>query len=130
MRIQLLNLRKILSRPSTLAEVEVEAEVEEDKEVVEEEIPTKANNKIRILMTQIGVHVEEEIFEAGGVREDVEIIKEMMQMQIIVVVGHVENQATLKGIAHGKIKAIGGNKITMYPAGIRMIQRGYLFCSI
>ena len=52
MRIQLLNLRKILSGPSTLAEVEVEAEVEEDKEVVEEEIPTKANNRIRSLMTQ------------------------------------------------------------------------------
>ena len=34
-------------------------------------------------------------------------------MQITMVVGHVENHATLKGIAHGKIKAIGGNKITM-----------------
>ena len=65
--------------------------MEEDKEVVEEEIPTKANNRIRSLMTQIGVHVEEEIFKTGGVREDVEIIKEMMWMQIIVVVGHVEN---------------------------------------
>ena len=58
-----------MSRPSTLAEVEVEAEVEEDKEVVEEEIPTKANNRIKSLLTQIGIHVEEEIFEAGGARE-------------------------------------------------------------
>ena len=71
-------------------------------------------------MTQTGVHVEEEIFEAGGVREDVEIIKEMMQMQIIVAVRHVENQATLKGITHGKIKAIGGNKIIMHLAVSRM----------
>ena len=74
-----------------MAEVEVEAKVEEDKEVVEAKIPTKVNNRIRSLMTQTGVHVEEEIFEAEGVREDVEIIQEMMQMQIIVVVGHVEN---------------------------------------
>ena len=91
MRIELLNLRKILSRPSTLVEVEVEVKVEEDKEVVEEETPTKANNRIRSLMTQIGVHVEEKNFEARGVREDIEIIKEMMWMQITVVVGHVEN---------------------------------------
>ena len=89
--IQLLNLKKILSEPSTLEEVEVEVEVEEDKEVVEAEIPTKANNRIRSLMTQTGVHVEEEIFEVGEVKEDVEIITEMMWMQIIVVVGHVEN---------------------------------------
>ena len=113
-----------------MVEVEVEAEVEEDKEVVEAEIPTKANNRIRSLMTQTGVHVEEEIFKVGGVKEDVEIIKEMMRMQTTVVVGHVENQATLKGIAHGKIKAIGGNKIIMHLAVIRMIQRDYLLCSI
>ena len=106
MRIQLLNLRKILSRPSTLEEVEVEAKVEEDKEVVGVEIPTKANNRIRSLMTQTSVHMEEKIFKARGAREDIEIIKEMTWMQTIVVVGHVENQATLKGIAHGKIKTI------------------------
>ena len=74
-----------------MEEVEVEAKVEEDKEVVEIEIPTKANNRIRSLMTQIGVHMEEEIFEARGAREDVEVIKEMMRVQITVVVGHVEN---------------------------------------
>ena len=119
--MQLLNLRKILSRPSTLVEVEVEAKVEEDKEVVEAKIPTKANNKIRSLMTQTGVQMEEEIFEARGAREDVEIIKEMIQMQITMVVGHVENQATLNGIAHGKIKVIGGNKITMHLAIVKMI---------
>ena len=121
MRIQLLNLRKILSRPSALVEVEVEVEVEENKEVVEAKIPTKANNGIKSLMTQTGVHVEEKIFEAGGAREDIEAIKETMWMQTIVVVGHVENHVTLKGIAHGKIKAIGGNKITMHLAIIKMI---------
>ena len=121
MRIPLPNLRKILSKPYILAKVDVEAKVEEDKEVVEAEIPTKANNTIRSLMTQTRVHVEEEIFEAGGAREDIEIIKEMMQMQITVVVGHVENQVILKGIAHGKIKAIGGNKITMHLVVIKMI---------
>ena len=68
--------------------------------------------------------------EARRVKEDVEIIKEMTRMQIIVVVGHVENQATLKGIAHGKIKAIGGNKITKHLVVIKMIQRGYLLCNI
>ena len=130
MRIQLLNLRRILSRSSTLVEVEVEEEVEEDKEVVEVEIPTKANNRIKSLMTQTGVHMEEEIFEAGGAREDTKIIKEMMWMQTTMVVGHVENQATLKGIAHGIIKAIGGSKITMHPVVIKMIQRGYLLCNI
>ena len=91
MRIQLLNLRKILSRPSALAKVEVEAKVEQDKGMVEAEIPTKANNTIKSLMTQTGVQMEEDIFEAGGAREDIEIIKEMMRMQTIVVVGHVEN---------------------------------------
>ena len=124
MRIQLLNLRKILNKPSTLVEVEVEAKVEENKEVVEARTPTKANNKITKLLTQTGIHMEEEIFEARGAREDVEIIKEMIQMQITMVVGHVENQDTLKGIAHGKIKAIGGNKITMHLVVIKMIQRG------
>ena len=52
MRIQLLNLRKILSRPSTLAKVEVEAKPKEDKKVVEAKIPTKANSRIKSLMTQ------------------------------------------------------------------------------
>ena len=57
----------------------------------------------------------------GEAREDVKVIKEMMWMQTIVIVEHVENQATLKGIAHGKIKAIGGKNITMHLAIIKII---------
>ena len=53
-----------------------------------------------------------------------------MQMQTTMVVGHVANQTTLKGTAHGKIKEIGGNKITMHLAVIKMIQRVYLVCNI
>ena len=84
MRIQLLSLRKILSRPSTLAEVEVEAEVEEDKEVVEAKIPTKANRVTKILMTQIEARKEEVTFVAGGAKEDAKIKENLIQMQIVV----------------------------------------------
>ena len=74
----------IWNSPSILVEAEVEAKV------VEAKIPTKDNNKIKSLMTQIGLHVEEEIFKVGEAREDKEIIKEMIRMQITMVVGHVK----------------------------------------
>ena len=85
----------ILNRSSFLAEAEVEAEVVVDKEAVEVETLTKANRVIRSLMTQTGVYMKEEIFKAGRVREDIEIIKQMMRMQITMVVEHVENKAGL-----------------------------------
>ena len=119
-----------MSRPSTLVEVEVEAKVEEDKEVVEAEIPTKTNNRSKSLMTQTTVNVEEEIFKVGGVKEDVEVIKGMMQMLVIMVAGIVAVQTTLQGISQHQIRAIDDNKITMHQAIIRMIQRGYLLCNI
>ena len=129
MRIQLLNLRKILRKPFTLVEVEVEVKVKEDKEVVEVEIPTKASNKIMSLMNQIEAHMEEETLKAGGTRENTKIIREVMWMQTIVVAGHVVKHTTLKETAHGKIREIGSNKIIMHPAAIRTIQRGYLLCN-
>ena len=79
-------------------------------------------------MIKIEAHVEEELFEEGGAKEDVKIIKGMMQ--IIVVTGIVANQTTLQGISHNQIKAIDDNKITMHMPIIRMIQRYYLSCSI
>ena len=45
---------------------------------------TKANSKIKRVMIQTKAHVEEEIFEEGGAKEDVEIIKGMMRMLVIV----------------------------------------------
>ena len=72
--IQHLSLKKkVLNRPSILAEAEVEAEVVEDKEAVEAEIPTKANGAIRSLMTQTGAREEEVTLVAGGAREDAKI---------------------------------------------------------
>ena len=95
--------------------------MEEDKEVVKEKTLSKASSKIKRIMIQIEAHVEEEIFKEVGAKEDAKIIKGMMQM--IVVVGIVADQTTLKGIAHNKVKAIDDNKKTMHLAIIRMIYR-------
>ena len=125
--IQHLSLKKaVLNRPSILAEEEVEAEVVEDKEAVEAEIPTKANTAIRSLMTQIGAREEEVTLVAGGAREDA---RSLIRMQTVVA-GHVESQTIMKETVLGKNKETEGSRVIMHPAAIRMIQRGFLLCSI
>ena len=56
--------------------------------------------------------MEEKSFEEGGAKEEVKIIKEMMQ--IIVVARILIEQTTLQGIAQHQIKAIDDNKTTMH----------------
>ena len=80
----------ILNRPSLLAEAEVEAEVVVDKEVVEAEIPTKANKVTKSLMTQIEARKEEVTLMEGGAKEDAEIKENLIRMQTVVA-GHVES---------------------------------------
>ena len=88
MRIHPLNLTTtILNKLSTQAKVEAKAKVEEDKEVAEAKNLTKSNNKIKRITIQSEAHMEEEIFEEGGSKEDTKIIKGMMQ--IIAVAGIV-----------------------------------------
>ena len=67
-----------------MVEVEAKAKVAKDKAVIEAKIPTKVNkNKFKSLITQIGAHVEEENIKEGGTKEDVDIIKEMMQIIVV-----------------------------------------------
>ena len=88
MRIHPLSLTTtILNRLSTQAKLEAEAKVEEDKEVAKAKTLTKASSKIKRIVIQIEAHVEDEIFEEGGAKEDTKIIKGMMQ--IIAVAGIV-----------------------------------------
>ena len=50
------------------------------------------------------MHVEEEIIEAGGVKEVAEISKETMQEMIAENAGIVEEQVTFKVSVHQEIK--------------------------
>ena len=73
------------------------------------------------------MHVEEEIIEAGGVKEVAEISKETMQEMIAENAGIVEEQVTFKVSVHQEIKGTRDSKITMrLPAVMSMIQRGCL----
>ena len=114
MRIHPLNLTTtILNRISTQAKVEAEAKVQEEKEVAKVETLTKASNKIMRIKIGTEAHMEEDVLEERGAKEDAKIIKGIIQMLVIVVARIVANQTTLKGIAHNKIKAIEENKIIM-----------------
>ena len=80
-------------------------------------------------MTHSGAHVEEATLEAGGDREDVEIFRGMIQMQVIVAVGPMANQTTLKEIVHGGTKVRGGSKLIMHLAVIKMIQEAICYAA-
>ena len=127
MRIHPLGLiTTILNRLSTKVEVEAKAKVEEDKEVAKAKTFTKASSKIvERIMIKMEAHMKEEIFEEGGVKEDLKIAKGVM-----VAIGIVADQTTLQGIAQHQIKAKDDKKTTMHLPIIRMIQRDYLLCSI
>ena len=120
--IQHLSLKKAIlnSRPSILAEAEVEVVVVEDKEAVEAVVV------IRSLMTQIRAREEEVTLVAGGARGDARIL---IRMQTVVA-RHVESQTILKETALGKNKEIGSSRVIMHLAVISMILRGCLLCSI
>ena len=116
-----------LNRPSTQTEVEVEVVVQAKDVVVVVATRIKASSNISQMMHRGQMHVEEEIIEAGGVKEVAEISKETMQEMIAENAGIVEEQVTFKVNVHQEIKGTGDSKITMrLPAAMSMIQRGCL----
>ena len=80
-------------------------------------------------MTQIEACKEEVTLVAGGAKEDAKIKEYLIWMQTMVA-GHVESQTTLKETVLGKNKETAGNRIIMHLAVIKLIQRGFLLCSI
>ena len=71
-----------LNMPSTLIEVEVEVAVQAKYKVVAVVTKTKASNRINLMMDKCRMYVEEEIREAGGVKEVAETSSETMQEMI------------------------------------------------
>ena len=73
------------------------------------------------------MYVEEEIREAGGVKEVAEIFSKTMQEMIAENVGIVVEQVISKMNAHPEIKVRGDNREIMHlPAEIQMMQRSCL----
>ena len=71
--------------------------------------------------------VDVDNIEAGGVKEDVETSKEIMQIMMEKNAGIVEVQVTLSVTVHQNDKVIEGSKTTMHlPAEVQMTQRGCL----
>ena len=108
------------NRLSTLTEVEVEVVVQaKDKVVV---VLTKIrtnNNKISLMMDKGPMYVEEEIREAGGVKEVAEIFSEIMLEMITKNVGIVVEQVITKMSVHLEVKVRGDSRAIMHlPAEI------------
>ena len=65
-----------------------------------------------------------ETIEVGGVREVIEISKEIMLEMITENVGLVVEQVTFKMTVHKEIRVVEDNRITMHQlAGIQIIQK-------
>ena len=136
MKMHLLHKAKIavLSRFSTLTEVEVKDVVQVKDVVVAVAVATKikANINSNQGMCRDQTLVDEDSPEAGG--EVAEIIIETMQIMITENVRVVEEQVTLNVTVHPKISVVEDSIIIMrQPTGTQMIQKGfYLFlsCSI
>ena len=120
--------KTVLSRSSTLAEAEVEVEVEDVVQVKDEAVvvvvtTTKINNSIiQMMHRDLTLVVDVDNIEAGGVKEDVETSKEIMQIMMEKNAGIVEVQVTLSVTVHQNDKVIEGSKTTMH----RPAQRGCL----
>ena len=91
--------------------------------IVEIRIKASSNNfkhMIRIDQTQ----VDAKTIEAGGVREVVEISREIMMEMITKNVGLVVEQVTFKMTVHKEIRVVEDNRITMHRlARIQMIRK-------
>ena len=71
--------------------------------------------------------VDVDNIEAGGVKEDVETSKEIMQIMMEKNAGIVEVHVTLSVTFHQNDKVIEGSKTTMHlQAEVQMTQRGCL----
>ena len=116
------------NRLSTLTEVEVEVVVQAKDEVMVVLTKLKTNNnRINLMMDKGPMYVEEEIREAGGVKEVAEIFSETMLEMITENVGIVVEQVITKMSVHLEVKVRGDSRAIMHlPAKIQMTQRGYL----
>ena len=115
------------NRLSTPTEVEVEVVVQAKDVVVAVVTKTKANNRISFMMDKGPMYVEEEIIEAGGVKEIAEIFSETMLEMIAENVGIVVEQVITIMSVHLEVKVRGDNRAIMHlPAEIQMTRRGYL----
>ena len=86
-----------------------------------------SNNKINLMMDKGPMYMEEEIREAGGVKEVAKIFSETMFEMIAENVGIVVEQVITKMSVHLEVKVRGDNRAIMHlPAKIQMMQRGYL----
>ena len=113
---------------STLTEVEVEVVVQAKDEVVVVLTKIKTSNKrISLMMDKGPMYVEEEIREAGGVKEVAKIFSETMLEMIAENVGIVVEQVITKMSVHLEVKVRGDNRAIMHlPTEIQMTRRGYL----
>ena len=84
--------KTVLSRSSTLAEVEVEDVVQVKDEVMVVVVTTTKinNNRIQMMHRDLTLVVDVDNIEAGGVKEDVETSKEIMQIMMEKNAGIVE----------------------------------------
>ena len=116
------------NRLSSLTEVEVEVVVQAKDEVVV--VLTKIrfnNNRISLMMDKGPMYVEEEIREAGGVKEVAEIFSKTMLEMITENVGIVVEQVITKMSVHLEVKVRGDSREIMHlPTEIQMTRRGYL----
>ena len=86
-----------------------------DEAVVVVVTTTKINNsRIQMMHRDLTLVVDADSIEAGGVKEDVETSKEIMQIMMKKNAGIVEVQVTLSVTVHQKDKVIEGNKTTMH----------------
>ena len=103
------------NRLSTLTEVEVEVVVQAKDEVMV--VLTKirtSNNRISLMMDKGPMYMEEEIKEAGEVKEVAKISSKIMQEMIAENVGIVVEQVVTKMSVHLEVKVIGDNKAIMH----------------
>ena len=131
MKIHLLHKAEIavLSRSSTLTEVEVEDVVQVKDVVVAVATKIKASNSSSSqMMRRDQTVVDVDIPEAGG--EVAEITTGIMRRMITENVGVVVGQVILNVTVHHEIRVVEDSKTIMrQPAEIQMIQRGYLSCN-
>ena len=86
-----------------------------------------SNNRISLMMDKGPMYVEEEIREAGGVKEVAEIFSKTMLEMITENVGIVVEQVITKMSVHLEVKVRGDSRAIMHlPAEIQMTRRGYL----
>ncbi len=107
--------KTVLRRSSTLAEVEVEDVVQVKDEVMVVTTTKINNSRIQMMHRDLTLVVDADSIEAGGVKEDIETSKEIMQTMMEKNAGIVEVQVTLSvTVHHQNDKVIEGSKTTMH----------------